>query len=128
MSVTIRLARVGKKNAPSYKIVVSNTRDKRNGRYLDILGYYNPTKNPPEYKLDEKKYDEWKQKGAMSTEAVEKLRDGTYEYKPYNGSKETGKGDNEKKTDQAAEAEKTESAKPKEISDDKESDKEESEE
>lgn len=83
MSVSIRLARVGKKHAPAYKIVVANTRDKRNGRFLDILGHYNPSMNPPTYSLDEDKYSDWKLKGALSTKAVEKLRDGTYEFVPY---------------------------------------------
>lgn len=84
MSVTIRLARIGKRNAPSFKIVVSNTRDKRNGRYLEVLGYYNPTKVPNEFKINEERYDYWRSVGAMVTDAVTALRDGTYEFKPYN--------------------------------------------
>lgn len=87
MSVTIRLARIGKRNAPAYKIVVANTRDKRNGRYLDILGYYNPSVTPVQFNFDENKYQEWRGKGAMVTDAVVKLRDGTYEYVKYEGSK-----------------------------------------
>lgn len=84
MSVTIRLARVGKKNAPAYKIVVAQTRDKRTGKYLDVLGYFNPSESPDSYEIDKDKYQEWKDKGALSTEAVEKLVAGTYEYKVYN--------------------------------------------
>ncbi len=87
MSVTIRLARVGKRNAPAYKIVVANTRDKRTGKYLDVLGHYNPSEGT--YKLDEEKYKAWKEKGALSTEAVEALRAGTYEYKVYRPHAET---------------------------------------
>lgn len=83
MSVTIRLARIGKRNAPAYKVVVANTRDKRNGRFLDVLGHYNPSHNPVLLDIDTKKVDEWKGKGALITDAVTKLIDGTYEYEPY---------------------------------------------
>lgn len=84
MSVTIRLARIGKKNAPAYKIVVANTRDKRNGRFLDVLGYFNPSEGEKNQRIDKEKYDAWKAKGALSTDAVEKLIAGTYKYKVYN--------------------------------------------
>ncbi len=83
MSVTIRLAKVGKKNAPAYKVVVSNTRDKRTGKYLDILGFYNPSEKGMPSKINKEKFQEWKKKGALSTEAVEKLLAGTYQYKVY---------------------------------------------
>jgi small subunit ribosomal protein S16 len=88
MSVTIRLARVGKRHAPAYKIVAANTRDKRNGKFLDILGHYNPSHNPVLFEIDKKKYEEWKNKGALSTDAVEKLIAGTYEYVKYEPNKE----------------------------------------
>lgn len=100
MSVTIRLARIGKKNAPAYKIVVANTRDKRNGRFLDVLGYFNPSESMDAYRMDKKKYDEWKNKGALSTDAIEKLIAGTYKYKVYNP--------NEKAKEAEAEGEKGE--------------------
>ena len=83
MSISIRLAKVGKKHAPAYKIVVANTRDKRNGRFLDIIGHYNPSMNPTEYNMDEGKYNEWKAKGALTTKAVEELKNGSYKFKPY---------------------------------------------
>lgn len=100
MSVTIRLARIGKRNAPSYKIVVANTRDKRNGRYLDILGHYNPSVIPAQFSLDEEKYQKWTENGALVTEAVVKLRDGTYEYLKYEGS---GAKKKDKKAEEVAE-------------------------
>lgn len=92
MSVTIRLARIGKRNAPSFKVVVSNTRDKRNGRFLDVLGHYNPSHNPVLLDLDIKKVDEWKSNGAIVSAAVEKLIDGTYEFQPYTRQNEEDKG------------------------------------
>ncbi len=91
MSVTIRLARIGKRNAPAYKVVVANTRDKRNGRFLDVLGHYNPSHTPPLLSIDKKKYKEWKGKGALSTDAVEKLIAGKYEFVPYTRQNEEKK-------------------------------------
>jgi small subunit ribosomal protein S16 len=90
MSVTIRLAKVGKKNAPSYKVVVSNTRDKRTGKFLDVLGFYNPSHQPALLEIDKDKVNEWKSRGALSTVAVDKLLEGKYTYTKYNpkGSKE----------------------------------------
>lgn len=84
MSVTIRLARIGKKFRPTYKIVASVTRDKRTGKFLDILGNFNPNVTPFNFNLDTAKFEEWKKKGALVTEAVQKIIDGTYTYKVYN--------------------------------------------
>jgi small subunit ribosomal protein S16 len=99
MSVTIRLARIGKRNAPAYKIVVANTRDKRNGRFLDILGHYNPSHTPALFDIDKDKVSEWKKKGALSTDAVEKLLAGTYKWEPYTRQNEVGKEEKERKVD-----------------------------
>jgi len=93
MSVTIRLARVGKKNAPAYKVVVSNTRDKRTGKYLDVLGFYNPSEGNNALKIDKEKFQEWKNKGALSTKSVDKLLEGTYQYKVYAPKKAEAAGE-----------------------------------
>lgn len=103
MSVTIRLSKTGKRNAPSYKVVVANTRDKRDGRFLDVLGYFNPSTSPQELKIDQEKFTAWKDKGALVTDAVEKLVAGGYEYVKYNPKKQQEKTGAEKK---AAEGEK----------------------
>jgi len=84
MSVSIRLARIGKKFRPTYKIVVAVTRDKRTGRFLDVLGNFNPNTTPFEFKIDAEKFEDWKKKGALVTEAIQKIIDGTYTYKVYN--------------------------------------------
>jgi small subunit ribosomal protein S16 len=127
MSVTIRLARFGKKFAPSYKIVVANTRDKRNGKFLDILGYYNPSENPVKFNIDKEKYSKWTGNGALVTDAVKKLVDGTYEYTPYKGS--TKEEDIEKATEESTETPETspqkESSKDKSEKEDQETNKEE---
>jgi len=67
MAVKIRLARFGKKNNPSYRIVVCDAREKREGKFLEIIGNYN-TKSGP--KIDDKRYSYWISVGAQPTKAV----------------------------------------------------------
>lgn len=98
MSISIRLALVGKKHAPAYKIVVATTRDKRNGKFLDVLGHYNPSMNPVQYQLDESKFNEWKAKGALVTSAVQNLKEGTYEFKPYKKASKDSEKDTQSET------------------------------
>lgn len=69
----IRLTRRGKKNQPSYRIVVIEARSKRDGQYVESLGFYNPLTKPPTIKIDKKAYSEWLAKGAQPTEKVRKL-------------------------------------------------------
>jgi small subunit ribosomal protein S16 len=88
MSVTIRLARTGRKNLPSYRLVVTNTRDKRNGRFIDVIGHYNPSSNPVSFDYDKKLFEDWKKKGALVSSAIQRLIDGKYEYKVYSPSKD----------------------------------------
>jgi small subunit ribosomal protein S16 len=83
MSVTIRLARIGRKNLPAYRIVVSNTRDKRNGKFLDSIGHFNPSGTTQEFKYDKEKFDKWVKDGALVTESVQRLIDGKYNYIKY---------------------------------------------
>lgn len=73
MSTTIRLSLFGKRNYPVYRIVVAETRSKRNGQYLDILGNYNPNLNPPSFNLDQKLMEEWIKKGAVLSSGLRKL-------------------------------------------------------
>lgn len=87
MSITIRLSRVGRKNLPAYKIVVAQTRDKRNGKALDVIGHYNPSMNPASFNIDKEKFEDWKGKGALVSEAVQKLVKGEYEYVVYEPKK-----------------------------------------
>ncbi|MCA9308296.1 MAG: 30S ribosomal protein S16 [Patescibacteria group bacterium] len=87
MSVTVRLVRIGKKFAPSFKVVAANTRGKRNGKYLDVLGHYNPSTKPADLNIDADKLAEWKAKGAIVSKSVAELETGTYKFKPYRGKK-----------------------------------------
>jgi len=116
MSVTIRLSRIGRKNQPAYKLVVSNTRDKRDGKYIDVLGHYNPFEPKEKFRYDKEKFEKWKNQGALVTDAVEKLIKGKYEYKKYSPKKEAGK---EKSSKEKSEEVKEEVEKPQDEKKDK---------
>jgi small subunit ribosomal protein S16 len=73
MSVSIRLTRGGAKKKPFYRVVVANSRDKRDGRFLAIVGHFNPKTRPESITLDIDKIKEWTQKGGQLTPAVRKL-------------------------------------------------------
>ncbi len=69
----IRLARVGKKKAPSYRVVIADARAPRDGRYVEIVGNYNPRTEPTTFEVDADKVRDWLNKGAQPTERVQKL-------------------------------------------------------
>jgi small subunit ribosomal protein S16 len=71
--VKIRLMRTGKKHAPSYRIVATDSHAPRDGRFLEILGWYNPLVNPPAIHFDEEKTAAWILNGAQPTESVARL-------------------------------------------------------
>jgi len=73
LAVKIRLARHGAKKAPYYRIVVADGRARRDGRFIEIVGRYNPRTNPSTVEVDVDKVDAWLAKGAQPTEAVVKL-------------------------------------------------------
>lgn len=68
--LSIRLARVGKKKMPSYRVVVIDKRRPRNGRFVEIVGTYNPLKNPAEVKLDAERIKYWLGCGAQPSDTV----------------------------------------------------------
>ena len=69
----IRLRRVGAKNQPSYRIVVADSRAARDGAFVDHLGHYNPTTEPPTINIDETKAMKWISQGAKPSESVERI-------------------------------------------------------
>lgn len=73
MSTSIRLSLVGKKNQPVYRIVVAETRSKRNGKYADNLGTYNPNVNPPLFRINKEKFEKWQKNGAIISNGLRKL-------------------------------------------------------
>ena len=70
MAVKIRLRRMGAKKAPFYRIVVADGRYPRDGRFIEELGYYDPTKEPNLIKLDTEKAKTWLANGAQPTDIV----------------------------------------------------------
>ena len=73
MAVKIRLARAGAKKAPFYRIVAADSRSPRDGRFIEILGRYNPRVEPSMIELDVERTTAWIDKGAQMTETVAKL-------------------------------------------------------
>lgn len=71
--VKIRLSRLGAHKRPFYRIVVADSRSRRNGPFIEILGTYDPLKDPSEVKLDLEKTKLWLQRGAQPTDIVKKL-------------------------------------------------------
>lgn len=71
--VRIRLRRVGAKKQPSYRIVAADIEHPRDGRYLEILGFYNPRTDPATIELHEDRIYDWISKGAQPSESVSKL-------------------------------------------------------
>jgi small subunit ribosomal protein S16 len=73
MAAKIRLARVGSKKNPIYRVVVADSRSPRDGRFIEIVGRYNPQTEPSSIQLDEAKIRDWLSKGAQPTESVRRL-------------------------------------------------------
>jgi small subunit ribosomal protein S16 len=73
MAVKIRLTRVGSKKNPIYRVVVADSRSPRDGRFIEIVGRYNPQTDPSTIELDQAKIDDWLAKGAQPTEQVARL-------------------------------------------------------
>ncbi len=73
MAVKIRLRRMGAKKAPFYRIVVADSRYPRDGRFIEEIGYYDPTKEPSVVSVDGEKAKSWIANGAQPTETVKTL-------------------------------------------------------
>ena len=73
MSVTIRLRREGSNRRPRYRVVVADSRSPRDGRFIEIIGHYNPVTQPPTVKIDRERASAWISKGAQPSNTVKKL-------------------------------------------------------
>ncbi len=73
MAVRIRLARGGRKKRPFYRIVAAYSESPRDGRFLEVLGTYDPLKDPAEIKLDQEKVKKWLERGAKPSQTVRSL-------------------------------------------------------
>ena len=73
MAVKIRLTRMGSKKAPFYRVVVADSRAPRDGKFIDIIGTYNPLTDPAEIKIDNEKAAKWLLSGAQPTDTARAL-------------------------------------------------------
>ena len=73
MAVKIRLTRLGDKKSPFYRVIVADSRSPRDGKFIDLLGTYNPLTNPAEIKIDNEKAKEWIKNGAQPTDTARNL-------------------------------------------------------
>jgi small subunit ribosomal protein S16 len=73
MAVRIRLNRMGAKKRPFYRLVVADSRSPRDGRFLEIIGHYNPIVDPIELVVDKDKAEDWLKKGAQPSDTVKRL-------------------------------------------------------
>ncbi len=73
MAVKLRLTRIGKKKQPQYRIVAADSRAPRDGRFIEILGHYDPRQDPSALTVDNDKAVAWLKQGAQPTERVAKL-------------------------------------------------------
>ena len=73
MAVKIRLTRMGSKKRPSYRIVATDSRSPRDGKYLELIGFYNPLTDPAEIKVNEEVALKWLNNGAILTDTAKDL-------------------------------------------------------
>ena len=73
MAVRIRLTRLGRKKKPFYRIIVANSENKRDGKFLDVVGTYDPLQDPAAISIDNAKLQDWLGKGALPTTTVKSL-------------------------------------------------------
>ncbi len=73
MAVKIRLTRMGSKKRPSYRIVATDSRSPRDGKYLELIGFYNPLTDPAEVKINEEVALKWLRNGAVLTDTAKDL-------------------------------------------------------
>jgi small subunit ribosomal protein S16 len=73
VAVSIRLRRTGSTRRPTYRVVVTDSRSPRDGRFIEILGHYSPLTDPPTVKLDRGKVQAWIAKGAQPSNTVKRL-------------------------------------------------------
>jgi len=73
MTVKIRLARIGKKKDPKYRIVVMDSKRSRDSIYLEKIGFYNPMKEPAEFEINEKRANYWLSRGAQYSKGLAAL-------------------------------------------------------
>lgn len=77
MAVSIRLRRTGTTKRPAYRVVVTDSRAPRDGRFIEVIGHYSPLTQPPTVKIDRAKAEAWIRKGAQPSNTVKRLLQNT---------------------------------------------------
>ncbi len=90
MAVRIRLNRMGANKQPFYRLVVADSRSPRSGRFIEIIGYYNPTTNPATVKVDEARALHWLQNGAKPSDTAKALLKSSGVLEKYEEAKKSG--------------------------------------
>lgn len=86
MAVKLRLMRMGKKKQPTYRVVAADARSPRDGRFIEIVGTYEPRRDPSVIKIDNDRAVHWLQVGAQPTERVRKLLEISGAWEAYTGA------------------------------------------
>ncbi len=73
MAVKIRLTRMGDKKSPFYRVIVADSKAPRDGKFIDIIGTYNPLKDPAEINIDTQKAEKWLKNGALPTDTAKDI-------------------------------------------------------
>lgn len=108
MAVRLRLMRMGKKKQPTYRVVAADARSPRDGRFIEIVGTYNPRSEPSEIKIDNAKAVGWLREGAQPSERVKKLFEVSGAWSAFESG--STKAELEAEQAKAAEAQKAEAA------------------
>lgn len=91
MAVKLRLKRMGAKARPFYRIVATDSRSPRDGRFIEVVGTYNPIANADQVKIDEEKALKWLSNGAQPTDTVRNLLSSTGTWAKFKSTKKEGK-------------------------------------
>jgi small subunit ribosomal protein S16 len=89
VAVKLRLMRMGKKKQPTYRVVAADSRSPRNGRFIEIVGIYDPRPDPSAIRIDNDKAVDWLRKGAQPTDSVRKLLEISGAWETYSGNAST---------------------------------------
>jgi small subunit ribosomal protein S16 len=88
VAVKLRLMRMGKKKQPTYRIVAADSRAPRDGRFIEIVGSYDPRREPSEIRIDNEKALRWLRNGAQPSERVQKLLEASGAWTEYSSAKQ----------------------------------------
>jgi small subunit ribosomal protein S16 len=92
VAVKLRLMRMGKKKQPTYRVVAADARSPRNGRFIEIVGVYDPRPDPSAVRIDNDKAVEWLRKGAQPTDSVRRLLEISGAWESFSGKPSTRPG------------------------------------